>query len=149
MARKVPGERETLVREAFETEVPRLLPLPAKEFPCEHVTIKISRKTPYVRFDRSDYSIPYTLVRKPLTLVASDGVVRVIDGVQEVARHNRCWESGRVIESEEHIRALAAAKRAAAILRGRDRLKASCKSAEAFLAALLERRFQWGFRPHD
>ena len=30
------------------------------------------RQDPYVRFDLNDYSIPHTLVRRPLTLVASD-----------------------------------------------------------------------------
>ena len=124
----------------------RRSPLPQKSFPCEHVTIKSSGKTPYLRFDRNDYSIPHTLVRKPLTLVASDSVVRVLDGTQEVTRHERCWETGRVIESEEHIRALATAKKAAAVLRGRDRLRTSCKSADAFLSMLLERRFSMGFQ---
>ena len=39
-----------------------------------------SGKTPYVRFDGNDYSLPHTLVKKPLTLVASEDTVRLLDG---------------------------------------------------------------------
>ncbi|WP_419249701.1 Mu transposase domain-containing protein [Sandaracinus amylolyticus] len=39
-----------------------------------------SGKRPYVRFDTNDYSIPHELVGQPLTLVASDLEVRVLDG---------------------------------------------------------------------
>ena len=30
----------------------------------------VSGKTPYLRFDGNDYSIPHTLIRRPLTVVA-------------------------------------------------------------------------------
>jgi hypothetical protein len=46
----------------------------------------------------NDYSIPHTLVTKPLTLVASDCVVRLLDGTREVARHTRCWDKGKRLE---------------------------------------------------
>jgi len=59
-----------------------------------------SGKTPYVRFDRNDYSIPHTLVRKPLTLVASDALVRILDGDVEIARHERSWDTRQQIEDE-------------------------------------------------
>ncbi|MEI7607050.1 MAG: hypothetical protein WCJ64_06675 [Rhodospirillaceae bacterium] len=37
-------------------------------------------KTPYVRFDLNDYSIPHTHVRRPLTVLADHDQVRVADG---------------------------------------------------------------------
>jgi hypothetical protein len=110
-----------------------LMPLPAHGFSCEHVQAVRSGKTPYVRFDRNDYSIPHTLVRKPLTLAASEYFVRVLDGDAEVARHVRCWERHRQIEDESHIDALVADKRHAREHRGRNRLVASCPSAKVFL----------------
>ena len=48
-----------------------------------------SGKTPYLRFDSNDYSIPSTLIRRPLTLVISEHQVRTLDGTTEVACHAR------------------------------------------------------------
>jgi hypothetical protein len=125
------------VREAFAAdEESRLMALPAHGFPCEHIQPIRSGKTPYVRFDRNDYSIPHELVRKPLTLVASDSVVRILDGTAEVARHPRSWERHRQVESREHLERLAAEKGRAREHRGRNRLFAACPNAEAFLAAV-------------
>ncbi|HEY6241086.1 MAG TPA: IS21 family transposase [Burkholderiales bacterium] len=135
-ARKVPGDDERTVAQAFAEEQPRLLPLPAHRFGTDFVRAVSSGKTPYVRFDRNDYSIPHTLVRKPLTLAASERCVRILDGVQEVARHERCWDRGRQIEQEHHLKALATEKRKAREHRGRNRLSAACPSAMPFLSAV-------------
>ena len=111
----------------------RLLPLPQHGFPCDHVQSIRSGKTPYVRFDRNDYSIPHALVRKPLTLVASETMVRVLDGAEEVAAHERSWERHRQIESSHHLEALGKEKRRSREHRGRHRLIAACPSAKTFL----------------
>lgn len=133
-ARIVPGDPDKRrVCEALLEERSRLLPLPEHEFPTDHVRSVRSGKTPYLRFDGNDYSIPHTCVRKPVTLVASDTLVRVLDGDVEVARHERSWERGRQIEREDHLAALADEKRNARQHRGRNRLIAACPSAEAFL----------------
>lgn len=135
-ARKVPGDHERTVAQAFAEEQQRLLPLPAHRFGTDFVRAVSSGKTPYVRFDRNDYSIPHTLVRKPLTLAASDRCVRILDGAEEVARHERCWDRGRQLEQEHHLQALAAEKRKAREHRGRNRLSAACPSAMPFLSAV-------------
>ncbi len=134
LKRIVPGDTERrTVRAALAIERERLLPLPAHPFHADYVRPAASGKYPYLRFDSNDYSIPHTLVRKPLTLVASDTTVRVLDGDVEVARHARCWERGRQIENERHLEQLADAKRKARDHRGRNRLMVACPSAEAFL----------------
>ncbi len=136
-ARRVPGDASgRLVREALDAERPRLLPLPEKAFETDVVRAVASGKTPYVRFDGNDYSIPHTLVRKPLTLAASATRVRILDGTAEVASHGRSYDKGRVVEIEAHIAGLARVKRAAHDLRGRDLLRTTCKKADAFLDAL-------------
>ena len=133
-ARSVPGDPDKrTVEVALAAERPRLLPLPAHPLACEHVRASSSGKTPYLRFDGNDYSIPHTLVRHPLTLVASDTVVRILDGDAEVARHDRSWEKGRQLEDRRHLDGLAEAKRAAREHRGKNRLFAVCDSAEPFL----------------
>jgi hypothetical protein len=135
--RRAPGHADgrsvgTLLVEERE----RLLPRPAHPLECERVAAVTSGKTPYVRFDLNDYSIPHTLVRKPLTLVASETVVRLVDGQTEVARHARSYDRGKIIEDSAHIESLARDKRRAHDLRGRDLLRTTCKNADALLDAL-------------
>jgi transposase len=133
-ARIVPGDTEKrAVAVALLEERPRLLPLPAHRLDCDLVQPIRSGKTPYVRFDRNDYSIPHALTEKPLTLVASDRTIRLLDGDDVVAVHPRCWERGRQIEDARHLQGLADRKRHAHEHRGRNRLMAACTSASAFL----------------
>jgi hypothetical protein len=103
---------------------------------CDRVVAVTSGKTPYVRFDLNDYSIPHTLVRKPLTLVASEDTVRIVDGQAVVARHARSYDRGKTIEDSAHVAELARDKRRAHDLRGRDLLRSVCKHADELLDAL-------------
>jgi transposase len=133
------GGAPRLVGEALAAEQPRLLPLPEHAFACDLVRPAVSGKTPYLRFDGNDYSIPHALVRRPLTLAVSETLVRVLDGALEVARHARSYDRGQRLEDPAHLAALARAKRRAHELRGRDRLRATCTYADALLDALARR----------
>jgi len=137
-ARKVPGDPAgRLVRDALEEERPRLLPLPEHAFECDQVKPVASGKTPYIHFDLNDYSIPHHLVGKPLTLVASESLVRITNSAGYVfASHARSYDRKQVIEDPEHIAELAREKRHAHELRGRDRLRSACQSADPFVEAL-------------
>jgi transposase len=138
--RPVPGDpaRRT-VEAALAEERPRLLPLPQHSFPCTLVRAVTSGKTPYVRFDGNDYSIPHEAVRRPLTLLADEHTVRLVEGTTELARHVRSYDHRALVEDPAHLAALAAVKRAAHELRGRDRLRSLCPHAAAFLDALATR----------
>lgn len=140
-ARPCPGDADRRsVREVWLEETQTLLPLPEHPFECERVQLIRSGKTPYVRFDLNDYSIPHESVRAPLTLIASEHQVRLIDDKnQVVARHRRSYDRGAVIEDEQHLRALAEHKRNAHELRGRDRLSVACPASKRLLQALTER----------
>jgi transposase len=131
-------ERRT-VAEHHELERPRLLPLPEHRPDTDCVETLRSGKQPYLRFDTNDYSIPHALVQKPLSLRASEHFVRVFDQGELVAEHARSWDKRRVIEVQAHIDALAAQKRRASELRGRDRLRALCTNADALLDDLARR----------
>jgi hypothetical protein len=138
--RPVPGDPERrLVDAALGEERSRLLPLPQHPFPCTLVRPVTSGKTPYVRFDGNDYSIPHAVVRKPLTLVADEHAVRLVDGATTIATHVRSYDHRQVVEDPAHVDALAAVKRAAHELRGRDRLRRLCAHAAGFLDALAQR----------
>jgi transposase len=118
-ARKCPQDENMTVAEALEAERPRLIQLP--EHPIEGADVRpvIAKKQPYVTHDTNRYSIPWELVGVPLTLVANEDEVRVLDGVQVVARHARSWERKKEVEDPAHLRGLREHKERAAALSGR------------------------------
>jgi transposase len=121
--RRVPGDPTRTVAEALAAERARLLPLPQHPFETDLVRGVASGKTPYIRFDRNLYSIPHTLVRVPLTLVATPTQVRLFHGTAEVAAHGRSFDTGGTVEDPAHLQALVAAKRQAAATTRRDRVQ--------------------------
>lgn len=64
--RRCPEDEALTVREAFTQERDRLLALPGDAFPTDEIKAVSAGKTPYVRFDLNDYSIPHTCVAPPL-----------------------------------------------------------------------------------
>jgi transposase len=137
--RRCPEDRSLSVQQAFELEKENLLPLPENPFPAyEKVAAKVG-KTPYVRFDLNDYSVPYTLVRKTLSVVADMKTVKILDGGQEVASHRRSFERGRQIENPDHIKELEERKAQAKPYRGMDRLRHASPSSRQLLRLAAER----------
>ncbi|HSQ73348.1 MAG TPA: IS21 family transposase, partial [Rubrivivax sp.] len=75
------------VRQAFLAEQPRLLALPEHEFALGERLAATVGKTPYVRFDLNDYSVPHTHVRRTLAVLADEHTVRILEGADDLARH--------------------------------------------------------------
>jgi transposase len=131
--RPCPDDRSMTVREAFAQEQPHLLALPDNPFETnERVEVNIG-KTPYIRFDLNDYSVPYTHVRRTVTVMASLTRVRVLDGSEVIADHPRAYGKGEQIENPAHVEALLSAKRAARHHRGQDRLAHAAPSSRELL----------------
>jgi transposase len=137
--RPCPEDRTQRVREVFEAETPSLLCLADNPFPAEDRFETQVARTPYVRFDLNDYSVPYTHVRRPVVVLATLDTVRIVDGLEVIATHRRSWDKGEQVEIEEHVRELVAWKRAARHHRGLDRLHHAAPHAPAFFAAVAER----------
>jgi hypothetical protein len=127
------------VAQVFADEQSRLLPLPAHPFETELMRPVVSGKLAYVRFDRNSYSIPHTHVRRPVTLLASDTTVRVVDGADELARHVRSYDTGQTIEDLAHVEGLVAAARQANVHTGRDRLRLAVPATATLLERLAAR----------
>ncbi len=137
--RPCPEDRSMTVRQAFEQERGKLLALPANPFPTdERVEVKIG-KTPYVRFDLNDYSVPHDHVRKTRTVVASPDTVRVLYGKDVIATHTRSYDKKAQVEDPAHIDALVQHKHAASKHRGMDRLRHAAPSSQPVLVAIAER----------
>ncbi len=103
MERPWPDDKSKSVGAVFEEERPKLLALPEHDFYCDAVVAVCARKYPYVRFDLNDYSIPYDLVGKPLTLVSSEKKVKIYDDRTEVACHARSWGKGVRVNHDSHF----------------------------------------------
>ena len=137
--RRCPDEPARTVREVFIDEAARLLPLPDSPAPLlERVEVKVG-KTPYVRFDLNDYSIPYTYVQRTLTVLADPHELRIVDGAQILAHHRRSYDKGAQIEDPAHIQALVERKHAARQHRATDRLTQAAPAAHDLLIRAAER----------
>ena len=131
--RPCPEDTAISVREAFAREQQSLLAVPDTAYPTEErVVVKVG-KTPYVRFDLNDYSIPHTHVRRTLTVVADLMQVRVLDGAQLLASHPRSYDRGQQLEVSAHIQTLIEHKRQARRHRGTDRLAKAAPASQTLL----------------
>ena len=137
--RRCPGQDTLSVREAFAAEAPKLLALPDNPYPLiERVAVKAG-KTPYVRFDLNDYSIPHTKVQRLLTVLADPNEVRIVDGALVLACHRRSYDKGAQIEDATHVQALVEHKRAARRHRGTDQLAKVAPESQTLLLRAAER----------
>jgi transposase len=137
--RRCPENTDLTVREAFLQEQPALIALADNPFDTrEHKPVK-AQKTPYIRFDLNDYSIPHPYVQKTLTINACLKTVRIIDGDERIAEHPRSFSKGEQIENEQHISALWLAKTNAKDHRGQDRLAQASSHSPVFLQQAIER----------
>ena len=140
-----PGDDSRTVAQAFEEEQPRLLPLPEHPFPTDLVCAVQSKKTIYIRFDLNDYSIPPHAVGRPLTLVASDSQVRILDGTEELACHHRFYDRGQLVLDPTHQQELLQEKRKARSSTPGGRLEQAVPES----GALLETAFARGESTHS
>jgi transposase len=138
-ARRWPGDDRKTVAQVFEEEAAQLLTLPTHPFETNLIVPARSEKTIYIRFDLNDYSIPPTSVGRPLTLVASETTVRLLQGQDEIARHRRSYDRHQRIEDPAHVEALLAEKQRARGSAPRARLNDAVPAAEAFLEASFQR----------
>lgn len=134
-----PGDDSRTVAQAFEEEQPRLLPLPEHPFPTDLVCAVQSKKTIYIRFDLNDYSIPPHAVGRPLTLVASDSQVRILDGTEELACHHRSYDRGQLLLDPTHQQELLQEKRKARGSTPGGRLEQAVPESGALLEAAFAR----------
>lgn len=123
---------------------PRWSPSPTTTSPPdERIVVKVG-KTPYARFDKNDYSVPHTHVRRLLEVIATDERVRIIDPEQAadsepLADHPRTFDRDQRVEDQGHLGRLVEEKRRAHQSRGFDRLFAAVPAARTMMERLAER----------
>lgn len=142
--RRCTEEKELTVMAAFEQEKDSLLPLPEHSYEVFDTVIATVGKSPYVRFDGNDYSVPHEFVRRQVTIQADSKQVRILDGFKEIAKYSRCFEKQRQIETEEHIARLVEQKKKAKKGSGMNRLFASAPTAQHLFKMAAERGYSLG-----
>lgn len=143
-ARQCAEDRQMKVREAYEQERSSLMHLPDNPFSAYEVVVVSVGKTPYVRFDLNDYSVPHEYVQRKLTVMADSVLVRIADGVTEVAKHQRCFEKRRQIESAEHVARLVEQKKKAKKGSGMNLLFGTAPAAREMFKMAAERGYAIG-----
>ena len=137
--RRCPDQDALTVREVFAQEASHLLKLPDNPYPVvEQVAVSVG-KTPYVRFDKNNYSVPHSHVRRSLTVLADPDRVRIVDGQQILASHPRSYDKGERIEDPAHVQALVEQKREAHHHRATDHLAHAAPASQTLLVRAAER----------
>jgi hypothetical protein len=131
-------DKSKLISEVWLSERERLLPLPENDFSVSEQRVVRSAKTPYIRYDMNDYSIPFELVQKPLTLVSDAERVKLINGVQVVAEHVRTYSKGERVTNRDHFEGLYERRGGAYTVASREYLVKSLKEADAFFTLMID-----------
>jgi transposase len=139
-----PEDNGRTVRDALEEERGKLLELPANPFPTDERREVSVRKTPYVRFDGNDYSVPHDCVRQTLVVVASVDTVRILKGEKAVATHARSFDKGQQVEDPSHVADLVEWKKKARKQRSVDRLAHAAPSSRELLVRVAKRGSRLG-----
>jgi hypothetical protein len=137
--RRCPEDTQFTVAEAFLQEQSSLLALPDNPFNTRENIVVRAQKTPYIRFDLNDYSVPHQYVQTALTVSACLKEVRIISGNEVVATHPRSFSKGEQIENEAHVNALWLTKTNAKQHRGQDRLSYISCHAQPLLQHIVAR----------
>lgn len=93
-------------RELLAEDRRAMLDLPRQAFDARRVTQATANSLSLVAFDANRYSIPVKHAHRPITIVATVDEVRLIDGDQLVARHERCWKREQNLFDPVHYLAL-------------------------------------------
>lgn len=143
-ARKCLEDQQMTVTQAFESEKESLIALPANPYPAHEVVVVSIGKSPYVRFDLNDYSVPHEYVRRQVTVFADGNWVTIVDGPKQLAKHKRCFEKLRQIEIPEHITALEDQKKKAKKKSGMSRLVSAAPSVRELFVVAAEKGHAMG-----
>ena len=139
--RACPEDKEQSVHEVYLKEQPKLIKLPDTPFPTDEKEIVKVAKTPYVRFDLNDYSVPHTHTRCSVTILATLTHVKILKDNEIIATHERSFDKAQQIEQESHIKELIERKKKAREHRGKNRLTHAVSNGSAFLIKAAEKKY--------
>jgi transposase len=131
-------DKSKKVVDVWGEEKSRLIALPTHPYFVAEQKIVRSAKTPYVRYDLNDYSIPFGLVKKPLTLIANESSIQILDGQSVVACHKRSYSRGERITKCEHFEGLYEQRPGAHVVASREYLVSLLGPADDFFRLMVD-----------
>jgi len=132
-ARRWADDDRRTVGAQFEHERGHLRAVPPTPYEaCERIQARVGR-TPFVRFDKNDYSLPPEHVRRTVTILAEPDRIRAVVGGEVVAEHARSFDRRATIEDPQHRTELVEVKRRAREGAGMSRLTRSVPAARKML----------------
>lgn len=138
LERRWPDNDKRTVGEVLGEEKAKLMVLAANEYPCAERSEVVLYKYPQARFDLNDYTVPHRYVHKTLVVVASLDTVRILDGTEVIATHQRSYDRHQLVECPEHRAELVEFKHAAGQHRATSVLATAAPSSVQFLTAMAE-----------
>ena len=130
-SRKWPQDSKKTVFEAFQSET--LLARPRENHAVLELKFVRVGKTPYIRYDCNEYSVPAKYVRELVQVQACTEWVRVHYGNERITVHRRSYKKKQVIEHPEHLQEVLADKKRAKKHFSLHRLQSLVPNAEAYL----------------
>ena len=144
--RRWPDDDKKRVYEQFEAERLKLRALPPTPFECwQRLPVKVGR-TPWVRFDSNDYSVPARCVRREVLVLADHQRVRIVADGDLVADHARSYGRRDTVSNPEHLEQVVAIKRRGRQGSGLHRLTSAAPAAALMLQRAAERGHNLGSR---
>ena len=137
--RRWPQDDTKQVSEVFAEEQAKLRDLPNDEFLTHEIKAVSIGRTPWLRFDTNDYSVPAKYVRRVVDVLATHDRIRVVADGDVSAAHPRCFDRRASIEDPVHTEELKHFKRKARQASAGDRLRAAAPAVEEFLHRGAER----------
>lgn len=143
-SRRWQDDDRTTVGAQFQHERTLLRALPPTPFEAlERIEARVGR-TPFVRFDTNDYSLPCAHVRRMVTVVAEPHRLRIVVDGQVVAEHKRSFDRRTTIEDPAHTQELKQTKRRAREGSGMSRLTRAVPASRLMLERAAQRGHNLG-----
>ncbi len=137
---RVHGTTKRQPAELFQTEKPRLKPLPLQPYDVGVIQSVRANRQFRVTVDTNTYSVPAEYAGAALTLKLYPDVLCLHHQDRLIARHVRSYDRRRDFEHPDHPKALLAQRRRARDQKLLQRLLSLSPKAEAFYQGLAERR---------
>jgi transposase len=88
--------------ERFEQEKLSLRSLPAVHYNADETLLTEVYPTAQIKFDCNRYSVPPSLARRTVTIVANADTIRILHQGNQVAEHRRCYGKRESITEPQH-----------------------------------------------
>lgn len=143
-SRRWPHDDRRTVADAFAEERDKLRSPPDNDYVAvERTPVQVGR-TPWIRFDKNDYSVPPTYTRRRLDVIADHERVRIVADGNVIADHERSYDRHTTVSDRAHATELRRLKRQVRQPSATHRLVSQAPAAELFLEPAAERGHNLG-----